>query len=77
MNFTGELGNDSIIWYSASGYINDNDGELYYVGDCGYFWSASYSGDCAYCLSIDSSGGVDQTCDYTRATGFSVRCVKE
>ena len=77
MNFTGELGNDSIIWYSASGYLNNDDGELYYVGDCGYFWSASYSGDCAYCLSIDSSGEVDQTRDYTRATGFSVRCVKE
>ena len=81
INFSGDFGNDAIIWYPVSGYLNFGDGgSLTNVSDFGYYWSCSlYSSNInhAYYLSFSGIGRVYPVDDLPRANGGSVRCIKE
>ncbi|MCH9718221.1 MAG: fibrobacter succinogenes major paralogous domain-containing protein, partial [Gammaproteobacteria bacterium] len=60
----------------AGGYRRYN-GDFYYVGNNGYFWSASASGTYAWSRGLD--GGLAEVVrdnDFLRS-GFSVRCVRD
>ncbi len=60
----------------AAGILSFSSGGLTEVGSSAYIWTAATSGVKAKALNITSSGGVDQSLLY-RASGCSVRCVKE
>lgn len=78
INYTGLFGSDENIWYPAAGGRNRTSGGLLYLGSSGYYWSASPSDydECnANIFSI--TGGVDQSALGGRASGLSVRCIKE
>ncbi len=78
MNFSGKFGSDQTIWYPASGYRSFNDGSLNYVGDLGYYWSASPNNDPAFSLVLYYDGGlVNPSSNDFRAFGMSVRCIRE
>ena len=81
MNFSDKFGSDQTIWYPASGYRNYGDGSLNYVGNDGFYWSASPYDECAYNLYFNGNGYVNGHVNplnfYYRASGRSVRCVKE
>ena len=77
MNFSGQFGSASTIWYPASGYRYYSDGGLYDVGNGGYYWSASPYDYYAYCLSFNEYGLVDPSSYGNRAYGYSVRCLQE
>ena len=77
MNFSGDFGSSSIIWYPASGYRNKDDGPLFTVGDYGFYWSVTPSSDSAYDLFFFDDGGIYPSDRYYRASGFGVRCVQE
>ena len=66
-------------WYPASGYLNCDDGVLYYSGYYGHYWFvAPYGNDNAYGLFFEYSGNVYPTNNNNnRSNGFSVRCLKE
>ena len=74
MNFSGKLGSDQTIWYPTSGYRSDHEGHLTYVGDYGYYWSAScdYFADCMYFYSSK----VEPLFGRALACGHSVRCLQ-
>ena len=77
MNFSGKFGSASIIWYPASGYRSNSSGGSGYVGNYGYYWSASPKNNSGYYLNFSSSGYVFQSNYGSRVRGQSVRCVKE
>lgn len=80
MNFSGKFGTDQTIWYPASGSRNHNDGSLSLVGSYGYYWSASpVSSDSskAYSLYFFYGARVYPADSYSRASGYSVRCLQE
>ena len=80
INFSGNFGSASTIWYPASGcrYAGDVGG-LSGVGLGGTCWSASPYGDYAYDLYFDIYvyHDVDPSRGSNRAYGFSVRCLQE
>jgi len=79
----------SVGWYPATGYRAYRDGALMKIGEYGVCWSASVSpvqGNKIYVYLFYFKNGkvvADYTYinkeleDYYRASGFSVRCVKE
>jgi hypothetical protein len=74
MNFSGNFGSASTIWYPASGYRSPSSGDLCSVENENDYWSAS-SG-CG--LRFYSGGNVEPCVEkFFRADGFPVRCVKE
>ena len=77
MNFSGEFGSASTIWYPVSRYRDYCDGSLYNVGGLGYYWSASPFNYCAYSLYFNYNGGVLPSSNSGRAFGYSVRCLQE
>ncbi|MBO5979481.1 MAG: hypothetical protein J6Q12_03515 [Bacteroidales bacterium] len=76
MNFSGDFGIASTIWYPASGY-RDYDGALGTVGDYGYCWSVTPDSGNACSLCFIDFGHVGPPYSYDRAYGFSVRCLQE
>ena len=75
MNFSGEFGSASNIWYPASRYRGIAGSLDTVVG--GRCWSASPSGKLAYCLYFSSSdGNVVPSNNFIRMLGFSVRCLQ-
>ena len=77
MNFYGDFGSASTIWYPASGYRANSDGSLGLVGYIGNYWSASPNGYYAYDLVFNYDGYVSPSGSPNRAYGRSVRCVRE
>ena len=77
MNFSGKFGSASTIWYPAPGCRGRSDGNLYNLGNCGYYWSASPDDGGAYDLSFSGGGLVFLSDDDGRADGQSVRCLQE
>lgn len=65
-------------WYPAAGYRSCDDGILYNVSN-GYFWSATPRGNYAYGMTFHNSGYVWPLDNggSNRASGYSVRCLKE
>ena len=71
------ISSPSKTWYPASGCRKGFDGDLYYVGDSGGYWSASPGRDDAYYLTFNGSGSVDPwSFSGNRAYGQSVRCLQ-
>ncbi len=69
-----------VIWYPASGYLSSSSGSLYSVGYDGSCWSCSsyhYNNDAYYFYFSDDGYVYPSHSGSRRATGFSVRCVKE
>ena len=77
MNFSGEFGNASTIWYPASGSRYYYGGSLHDVGSGCSYWSASPSNNNAYYLSFYYDGNVYPSRGSRRANGQSVRCLQE
>ena len=79
MDFSGIFGSESTILYPAAGIYNQYDGTLTNVRRTGKYWSASkaMNSSRAKCLTFDYKGAVSPSYNTTRATGCSVRCVKE
>ena len=71
------ISSPSTTWYPASGYRNDIDGALNYVGNYGYYWSVTPYSYHAYYLYFSNYGYVGLTTINLRAYGFSVRCLQE
>ena len=73
------IGNSSTTWYPASGYRRSSEGYLWSVGDSGHYWSVTTVGsDSSYAgsLSFDNRN-VYPSGSSSRASGCSVRCLKE
>lgn len=66
-------------YYPAAGYRNSDSGQLSYVGSYGFYWSSSPSSSSSYGAGYlyFYSGNVYPLDNYSRAGGFSVRCVQE
>ena len=77
MNFSGEFGSASIIWYPASGFRDSNGGLLVNFGFGGNYWSVTPGSNNAYNLLYYSSGSVYPSSRDCRADGQSVRCLQE
>ena len=60
----------------ASGYRNNNNGQLNNVGNNGNYWSGSPNGTNGYNLNFNN-GNVNPANNNNRSNGFSVRCVAE
>lgn len=75
-NFSGYLGDDSIIWYPLTGYIGVSNGALSGVGERGRYRSVSMEDSKSLSFDLYNSA-----CylwyDYSNAGGQSVRCYKE
>lgn len=63
------------VFFPAAGNRYNNDGNAYYRGYSGYYWSSRPNSPGASNLNFSSSN-VDMGSGY-RARGFSVRCVQE
>lgn len=59
----------------VAGYRNYSDGSLDAVGSSGYYWSSAVGGAGSRFLFFNSSGAGMNS--YSRAYGFSVRCLKD
>lgn len=79
MNFSGNFGSSSTIWYPASGLRGMVDGVLDNVGEVGSYWSVSTYVSDAYKFSFVNLllGFVYPSISENRAYGFPVRCLKE
>lgn len=74
MNFSGQFGNASTIWYPASGFRSPSSGKLSSVGKENGYWSASST--CGFRFFCD--GSVQPHVEkFHQADGFPVRCIKE
>ena len=67
----------STTWYPAAGYRRYSDGTLLSVGSGGYCWSCTPSGTNAYYLFFLSDSVYPAYNYYSRASGRSVRCLRE
>lgn len=78
MNFSMKLGSSPSIWYPASGSRMEESGSLNTVGFEGSWWSVSHnSGNYAYYMYFSGFDNVCAALAFGRATGRSVRCLKE
>ncbi len=68
--------NVSICWYPAAGSLSPSSGDLIHGGSWGCYWACD-SDDRSYNFSILQGGNVNATSGQSRATGQSVRCVRE
>lgn len=73
------ISSPSTTWYPLSGFRNHGEGRLEWVSYDGRYWAAStYYDVYLYTLSLRNSGSSEPMCrDRRRATGASVRCIKE
>jgi hypothetical protein len=63
--------------YPAAGNRSGSGGSFDFGGANGYYWSASVNGNYGYDLDFYSNGTIAVAGYYSRAYGFSVRCVRE
>ena len=82
MNFSGDFGSASTIWYPTLYLRNHDDGALYNEGYQSYYWSSTPVSDRVtsnvYDLRFGNNGDVFLANDANyRARGFSVRCLQE
>ena len=74
------ISSPSKTWYPASGFRSEFGGGLRGVGNYGDYWYASpgSSSDSAHYLAFNSDGDVNPSYYfYSRANGYSVRCIRE
>lgn len=78
INFSGYFGEDDLIWYPCSGYINESDGRVIAGGSGARYWSATPSGRLGSCNLFFGEGTIISYSGYTwKACGAAVRCVKD
>ena len=77
MNFSGDFGLASTIWYPAPGYRYDYDGSLSNVSCGGYYWSVATFDYYACTLNFSDNGEVSPSSNDHRADARSVRCLQE
>ena len=71
------LTDSPVCWYPGGGSMEASNGYLAYRGS-GMYWSCTPEPPrSAYCLRIYDYGGLALDYGFNRATGMSVRCVKE
>ena len=71
------ISSPSTTWYPASGNRRYDNGSLDYVGNEGYYWSASpYDNYDAYRLFFYGSGDIYPSSYGSRSFGYSVRCLQ-
>jgi uncharacterized protein (TIGR02145 family) len=66
----------SSLKLTAAGYRDGSDASLYTLGTNGYYWSSSVSGTSALNFYFNAST-VNPANVYARASGFTVRCLKD
>ncbi len=73
------LTDEATCWYPAAGYLSSISGSLYSTGFSGFYWSCTPFGYYAYYLTFSSNGLVSPSSNdnYFRASGLSVRCLRE
>ena len=71
-----KTGDSSTAWYPVPGYRN-SVGMLINIGNKGSYWSVNSKNGQSYYLSLGIDGDVSQSKNKDRASGLSVRCVKE
>jgi uncharacterized protein (TIGR02145 family) len=82
-NFSGELGDDTTIWYPAAGHLQQWRGDIINVGSSGEYWTASpssYTASSNYAYDFhfyDYNGEVVSNTVYQRGCAYNVRCIKE
>ena len=76
-NFWTNSSKTATINFPASGFRDDIDGSLNFVGYLGYYWSAVPLNTLNGCNLYFSSGSVSPLNSTTRAYGFAVRVVSE
>ena len=59
----------------VAGFRDYSSGSLFYFGTYGYYWGSTVSGTYSRSLNIGSSSALMY--DFSRADGFSVRCLKD
>ena len=83
MDFGNVFATGETFWYPASGVLDyaSGHGNMYGIGDYGYYWSVdpdeyddSRSSSLSFVSYADNSARVDSGC---RANGYSVRCQHE
>ncbi len=62
---------------TVTGNRNHNNGNLMQTGVAGFYWSSSISGTVSRALNIQPSSSNTTINDQRRASGFSVRCIKD
>ena len=77
MNFYGEFGSASNIWYPASGYRSNFNGSLNNVGLAGGYWSVTPGIYDPYYCGFNSYGNVSLLSESDRAVGRAIRCLQE
>ena len=76
-NYTTGRKFGELLFLPTAGYRNSEDGQLYFRGSLGSYWSSTRSTSLgAYDLRMDSSEGYTEHAAY-RPYGFSVRCIAE
>ena len=70
------INSDLKLWYPAAGCRDNYYGSLNDVVNCGYYWSATPSGRNACYLYFNDDGYVSPSSSYSRALGYSVRCIQ-
>ena len=69
---------ETTAWYPIVGYRSRHSGSLIYVGEDGYYWSASPNpGDITQAYYLLFSGGGYLAYSRDRGDGLPVRCVRE
>ncbi|NDV47686.1 hypothetical protein D0T49_11575, partial [Paludibacter sp. 221] len=69
-------GETTTLFLPAAGYRDRGNGELYYVGSFGHYWSGSVYSYTSFYLSFNGSSVY--TADIaSRGHGFSVRCIAD
>ncbi len=78
VNLTGILGNDEIIWYPFTGYLDHNYGNVKYLSNnYGYYWAANnYWNQYAATLMVETYR-IKMDNGYYRSLGMAIRCIKE
>jgi len=66
---------NSALKLPVAGFRNNDNGALANVGSTGGYWSSTVSGALARSLNFNSSAA--RLNSFSRARGFSVRCIKE
>jgi uncharacterized protein (TIGR02145 family) len=68
----------TVIFLPVAGSRNNGSGQMYNSGVNGYYWSTTTYGDFSYGLYFNSnSSSIKPTSSYSRAYGFSVRCIAD
>ncbi|NDV97288.1 hypothetical protein D0T84_20630 [Dysgonomonas sp. 521] len=67
---------ETTLFIPFSGHRSGENGNLYYQGSLGLYWTSSITGTTSYRINI-GNGSVNTANAFDRSYGFAVRCVKD